>query len=105
MEVTTTATVTQRQQSRIQVINGEHLASLTTCNTNLNPSCDFHVNQKYQTYRAHWAFPAPPQCGRTGVVRPVQDRCDTVDVPPEPQPLYLDRLGANMQPICARFTS
>ena len=84
------------------LFNGEHLSSLATCYVNLNASCDFHNNVKYEAYRQAWAHPAPTHCQG--------DREASVFTPvgrvPKPTPevrVYRDRLGANMEALCAQF--
>ena len=81
-----------RRDIGLPTLNGEAVASLTTCNTNLNRTCDFHMAQKFQIYLQQWRSPAPAHCQRRG--RPV-----------EPAPaLFYDRLGVNMEPVCDSLT-
>lgn len=89
---------------RLPMFNGDALASLTTCSTNLNPSCDFHNNQKYIQYVRDWMQPAPAYCRMRrrvsqgekarGPAKPL-DMSDVVD---------RKRIGLAMDPICRRMT-
>ena len=88
---------------RLPMLHGDALASLTTCSTNLNPSCDFHNNQKYVQYVREWMQPAPLHCRlrrktggepSRGTAKPL-DLTDVVD---------RKRVGLAMDPICRRMT-
>jgi hypothetical protein len=99
-----------RRDVGLPMLNGEAVASLTSCSTNLHGSCDFHMAQKFQIYVDHWRHAAPPHCQqRKGVVRSAAKK-------QAPAEVFLDRLGVNMgagvrlqtdtrtQPICDRLT-
>lgn len=79
--------------SRLPLFRGDALASLTTCNTNLNSSCDFHTSRKYKEYLKAWRQPAPIHCRsrRSRYAKPNP-------IPPDPE--LKERLGVNMDAIC-----
>lgn len=77
------------------MLNGEAVASLSTCSVNLEPSCNFHVAQRMQAYLQAWRNPAPPSC------QPRRRNTNNAgpDLPSEAAQ-YDDRLGINMEPLC-----
>lgn len=78
-----------RRDLGLPTLNGEKVASLSTCFTNMDRSCDFHTVQKYRIYRSEWVQPAPQHCE-------IKRR---KPAPPLPE-LHTDRLGVNMEPTC-----
>lgn len=74
-----------------QYLQGEAVASLTTCHVNLNASCDFHNTQKYKTYIRDWQQPAPIHCSK-------QRKKNSNAA--HSYAIHTDRLGANMDSVC-----
>lgn len=83
-QATEDSTVVRKLPTR----NGEALASLASCYTNLDPSCDFHNRLRLLQFQAAWGNPAPTHC-------PLKRGAKSPELP-----LYPDRLGVNMDKTC-----
>ena len=81
----------------LSLTTNEPLLSLQSCPVNLNPMCDFHVMQKYETYLADWKRPGPEHCKRNqrGARREHPAPRAERGAPPKPaEPIiHSDRLG------------
>ena len=81
-----------RKDLGMPTLNGEAVASLTTCSVNLDASCDIHNATRYRRIMETWRNPAPRGC---------QPRRAP---PPPPAAAFADRLAANMDPTCDALT-
>lgn len=80
-----------RKDLGLPTLNGEAVASLSTCHVNIHKSCNFHEALLMTAFAQEWKKPAPKHCQRKRAANQKEE------LPPD---LRLQHLGVNMESVC-----